>query len=108
MPRTKKSGASGDSQLPPKKATTGYAYFVKENQETVKIDLKKGEKLLVERSKALGNLWREMEDEDKEPYTVKATADKLRYKKEMDVYRVNNPAVSKKKTKDPTMPKKYL
>ncbi len=105
----KKSGASGGIEAPkPKKPTTAYSFFIKENQNTVKVEVKEGERVLAERSKALGNLWREMDEDDRAPYSSKAERDKLRYKKEMEVFKANNPSASKKKTKDPTAPKKYL
>lgn len=105
----RKGGASVGMEEPkPKKPTTAYSYFVKENQNTVKVQVREGERVLTERSKALGSMWREMDDDDRAPYSTKAAADKLRYKKEIDVYKANNPSASRKKTKDPTAPKKYL
>ncbi len=108
-PRKSKGAVSRKASGQPKKAASAYAFFVQDNQASVKVDLGDGKKgLLGQKSKALSGMWREMDEEDKEPYAAKAATDKERYKRDMEAYVASHPEAKTKKVKDTTKPKKNL
>ena len=68
----------------PKRAKTSYMWFtIDKRPEVVKADPSLSATEIVSR---LGELWRELSDEDKEEYQEKAVADKERYAEEMANY----------------------
>lgn len=55
-------------------------------------------------SAKLGEIWRDMTDEQKEPYVKKSAADRERYHKEQEVFKSKNvkPATTQEEGKTPT------
>lgn len=68
----------------PKKNCSSYIFFCKDTRDTVKED--NPEFKGTEVTKELGRMWRELDEEGKAPFVVKAEADKVRYSKEMEGY----------------------
>jgi hypothetical protein len=68
----------------PKRPTTGYMLYCQDVRAGIK-EQNPGKKM-TEISKILGATWKELSDEDKKPYTKKASKDKKRFDKEMKVY----------------------
>jgi len=79
----------------PKRPTSAYFYFVADKREEHK---KAGRKItkVAEWTKEVSAIWREITDEDKEPFAIMAAKDKARYDEEMAAY----------KGKDPNKPKR--
>ncbi|GMM31308.1 high-mobility group nucleosome-binding protein [Martiniozyma asiatica (nom. inval.)] len=68
----------------PKRALSAYMFFAAENRDKVRAD---NEGISFgEIGKKLGDMWKSMSDEDKQPYADKAEADKKRYEKEKSDY----------------------
>ena len=87
----------------PKAAKNAFILFCGENRDSVKkenSDLKP-----TEITKKLGEMWRELDDEDKEEYQNKAKEDKERFENEMEDYEPKDgfrcPKKSPKKDKSP-------
>ena len=68
----------------PKRPTTGYMLYCKYARTEIK-EANPGKKM-TEISKILGATWKELSEEDKKPYTKKASKDKKRYDREMKDY----------------------
>jgi len=74
----------------PKKAKTGFIFFsmkfrqqVRDSQENMSIP---------ETGRRLGAMWKELTEAQKEPYQKMHEDDKVRYQREMDVYKANKAA----------------
>lgn len=94
----KQAIASGDFDKPkPKKPKSAYIYFVNdpENIQFYKEQGIKGIKINTESSKR----WREMTDEEKEPYVKKYEESRKEYEKQMEVYYKEVKAIKEKKLK---------
>lgn len=61
----------------PKRATTAFFYYAQENRKKVKEE--NPEMKVTEISKKLGEMWRELSDEDKRKFLDLAEKDKARY-----------------------------
>jgi len=74
-----------------KKPTSAYLYFVSDYRMVLK---KKGENIskVQEVAKLCGEAWKNMTDEEKQPYSQKYTTDRARYLKEVSgqMYNVNS------------------
>ena len=68
-----------------KKPASAYIYFVSDYRKELK-EKGKDTSNVQEVAKICGQKWREMDDEDKKPYTLLAGKDKERYGKEVCVY----------------------
>lgn len=79
----------------PKRPTSAYFYFVADQRETQKAAGRKITKV-AEWTKEVSAIWREISDEEKKPFEVKAAKDKARYDEQMAAY----------KGKDPNKPKR--
>lgn len=91
----------------PKRGKTGYLFFCQEKRDEAKNECGEDAKQS-EIMKMLGEMWKELNDEEKEPYQEKAKEDKDRYNEEMKNY-VPKEGTGKgkaKKQKDPNAPKK--
>ncbi|MCL7027137.1 hypothetical protein MKW94_014239 [Papaver nudicaule] len=74
----------------PKKAMSGFMFFSQTERENIK---KNNPGIsFTETAKALGEQWKKMTAEDKEPYEAKAKADQKRYKDAMAGYKGDAPA----------------
>ena len=84
-PKSKsKSKGKSPKLKPPKRAATAYNFFSKEQHPLIKEenpDLSFGEK-----QSLISQKWKELSDEDKEPYQKQHLADKERYSKEKEEY----------------------
>ena len=102
MTKTKKE--KRDPQAP-KAAKNSFIFFCAEKRDEVKkeeSDLKP-----TEITKKLGEMWREMDDEDKEEYQQKAVGDKERFENEMEDYEPQDGfRCPKKSPKKSTSPKR--
>jgi hypothetical protein len=67
----------------PKRARSAYIFFCGDKRAEVTEELVKKGKKKTEVLKKLGEMWRELDDEDKEPYEKMAKKDKKRFEKEM-------------------------
>ncbi|GAB4824656.1 FACT complex subunit ssrp1 [Ancistrocladus abbreviatus] len=74
----------------PKKPMTGFMYFSQAERENLKKE-RPGITFL-EMGKVLGDRWRNMSAEEKEPYIAKAHVDKKRYKDEIGGYKNPQPS----------------
>ena len=107
----------------PKKALTAFIFFSNDKRAEVTAELKAANpdiKGVAEVGKKLGEMWKLLSDDDKEPYNKQAEADKERYAKEMENYTPpeddaeeeppakKGKAGVKKAKKDPNAPKKNL
>ena len=81
----------------PKRPTSAYFFFVAKQREELE---KQGRKItrVAEWTKEVSAKWRALSAEEREPFDVKATADKERYTKEINDY----------KGKDPNKPKRPM
>jgi hypothetical protein len=88
----KKPRASKKAKDPnaPKKPLSAYMFFATENRPAIKAE--NPSFTFGELAKAVSDKWNAMSDEDKKPYTDKATADKARYAKEKAAYTPAPPA----------------
>ena len=75
--------------LLPKRPKSAYAYFCSNHRPSIREE--NPEFKLPDVSKALGRLWGKIKKKDKQEFDKLAQVDKLRYEKEMDTYRDNNP-----------------
>ena len=101
----------------PKGRTSAYACFLKSRREECR---EKGEEMgFTEFSKMCSDEWKELTEDDRAHYTKMADKDKVRYDKEMKVYKPSPGYNSKgkleggkrrrkKKTKDPNAPKRAM
>lgn len=68
----------------PKRALSAYMFFANENRDIIKAenpDVSFGQV-----GKLLGEKWKALSPEEKEPYEAKAKADKRRYESEKELY----------------------
>ncbi|EJD43675.1 hypothetical protein AURDEDRAFT_114701 [Auricularia subglabra TFB-10046 SS5] len=72
--------AKGKKAGAPKRALSAYMFFVQDWRDRIKEE--NPDASFGEVGKLLGAKWKEMDDEDKEPYNQKATKDKARAAKE--------------------------
>uniref|UniRef100_A0A7S2EXH8 HMG box domain-containing protein n=1 Tax=Trieres chinensis TaxID=1514140 RepID=A0A7S2EXH8_TRICV len=79
----KKQGKKKTKPSGPKKPSTAYIFFVAENREKVRQTLQE-KATLQEIMGEVGRQWRMLSDEDKKPYTEKASKDKERYQQELE------------------------
>jgi hypothetical protein len=70
----------------PKKALSSYMFFCKGERPAVKASLPEGA-TIGEIGKAMGAKWSSATDEDKVTYVAEAEADKIRYEKEMAIFK---------------------
>ncbi|MGA0164444.1 MAG: hypothetical protein ACO3LE_09440 [Bdellovibrionota bacterium] len=103
MTKTKKEKRDPDA---PKAAKNAFIFFCGENREKVKNEDTKLKP--TEITKKLGEMWRELDDEDKEEYQNKAKEDKERFDGEMEDYEPKDGFRCPKKSpkKDKTTPKR--
>ena len=91
IPKSSKNKKVKDPNAP-KKATTSYFVFMSEVRSKVKEEnpnLK-----TQEHSKIMGQMWRDMDSEDKKKYEELAEKDKQRYKDEMETYSSSSDSTS--------------
>lgn len=82
-PKKKKHKKSKDPNAP-KRPTSAYFYFAADQRPALK---KENPSLTItEQATKIGALWRDLDDDAKQPYQDKAEKDKQRYTKEMDAY----------------------
>ena len=75
----------------PKRPKSAYLYFCDENRKKVTKELQNDKnvlksKVMVETSKKLGSMWKNLDEKEKSPFTEKAKVDKERYDDEMENY----------------------
>ncbi|CCK71495.1 high-mobility group nucleosome-binding protein KNAG_0H00800 [Huiozyma naganishii CBS 8797] len=68
----------------PKRSMSAYMFFANENRDIVKSENPNA--TFGQLGKLLGEKWKNMSTEDKEPYDAKAAADKKRYESEKELY----------------------
>ena len=102
--KTRGSGKKKRDPNKPKGALNGYMWFCKEIRTEAKqmlIEDGNSNPSVSEVAKKMGEMWGELDDDDKEPYQQQATEDKKRYEQEMANY---NPPTDEDST--PTKTKK--
>jgi len=67
----------------PKRATNAYLHFAAEKRA----EYKKPEMTAPQVAKALGDVWRDLSDAEKEPYMTRAANDKKRYEEELAAFK---------------------
>ncbi len=84
-PKKKTKGAKAKKDPnKPKRAKSAYIFFCSAMRATVKEEM--GDAKATEVTRKLGKLWKQLTDEDKQPYQECAEADKKRYADEMEAY----------------------
>ena len=83
----------------PKRPTSSYLFFCKEERETVKSEFP--EMKNPEIVKEMGSRWRELSEEDREQFQTLAAEDKSRYETEMEAYNGGSTPAKKSSTKAP-------
>ena len=73
---TKKSNPVSTFVLKPKKGTSAWIYFNTETVAKLKVEQKMEQKTAFAKS---AEIWKTMNDTDKEPYAAKAKADEVRF-----------------------------
>jgi len=92
----------------PKGKSSAYVFFV-QHQKQLHQDANPDEKIVFgDFMKECGAKWRELDEQEKEPFQAKAAEDAERYEREMEDYEpVDEPAKrGKKRKKDPNAPKR--
>jgi len=84
---TKKGAKPEKDPNAPKRATTGYFFFLGENRAKIIAEHNLNASKIAEVTKKAGELWGGMSDAQKKPYMDKAEADKSRYEREMAAYK---------------------
>ena len=100
VPVTRKRGHQNRSPDAPKRAMSPFLYFSNEKRQEMQKcnpDLK-----VTDISAKLGEIWRDMTDEQKEPYVKKSAADRDRYHKEQEVFKSKNSKPDNPEEKTPT------
>ncbi|GBG32408.1 High mobility group protein B1 [Hondaea fermentalgiana] len=103
MPKTK---ALKKDPNKPKRALTGFLFYSKERRPQLKEmfpDMGFGEM-----GKRLGEEWKNMSDDQKDPYNKLAADDKARYDNAMSTYQPDPMYSRKGKRKDPNRPKRAM
>jgi hypothetical protein len=110
MPKAEKKTKAKKDPNAPKKGLSAFMIFSQENREKTKKENPSAtfgiwkpvlwHILLGELGKLLGSAWRELSEEEKEPYNKKAQTDKDRYERENLAYK-NAEAKSKSKSPSP-------
>ena len=101
----------------PKRASTAWIFYTTEMRPKVRDE--NPDKKMPELTTIMSEMWRNLSDEDKEPYKIMETDDRKRYKQEKEEYDSNSDTNSdtdtsgsdsdtKKKTKDPNAPKRNI
>jgi hypothetical protein len=80
---THSGGSSAGFSLEPKKSLSAFMVFSAERRPQLREEDPELYNDLTTTQKKLGEFWRAMSDEDKEPYDAKAKADRARYLKEI-------------------------
>eukprot|EP01120_Amphizonella_sp_Union-15-10_P013790 TRINITY_DN6497_c0_g1_i1.p1 TRINITY_DN6497_c0_g1~~TRINITY_DN6497_c0_g1_i1.p1 ORF type:complete len:343 (+),score=68.65 TRINITY_DN6497_c0_g1_i1:95-1123(+) len=80
----KKALSSKFKQPQPKRAVSAYMVFCKDQRPVIRTENPKIS--ITEISRKVANAWKELTDEEKEPYIQKALEDKIRYEKELADY----------------------
>ena len=95
QPKSRKSRKPKDPNAP-KRPTSAYLIWLNENRSTITkehcADLSGREKIK-EAGRVAGRLWKEMSDEDKEPYVEKFKKEQIRYASEKEDYVPSKPKV---------------
>ena len=91
IPKSSKNKKVKDPNAP-KKATTSYFAFMKEVRS--KVTDENPNLKTQEHSKIMGQMWRDMDSEDKKKYEELAEKDKQRYKEEMETYSSSSESTS--------------
>ncbi|CAL9735259.1 non-histone chromosomal protein 6A [Monosporozyma servazzii] len=68
----------------PKRALSAYMFFANENRDIIKSE--NPDVTFGQVGKLLGERWKALSVEDREPYDAKAKADKRRYESEKELY----------------------
>ncbi|KAG0653758.1 High mobility group [Monosporozyma unispora] len=68
----------------PKRALSAYMFFANENRDIIKSE--NPDVTFGQVGKLLGERWKALSPEDREPYDAKAKADKRRYESEKELY----------------------
>lgn len=68
----------------PKRALSSYMFFANENRDIVRSE--NPDVTFGQIGRLLGERWKALTPEDKEPYDAKAAADKKRYESEKELY----------------------
>ena len=98
----------------PKRASTAWIFYTSETR--IKLREENPDKKMTELTTIMSEMWRNLSDEDKEPYRILEGNDRKRYKLEKEEYDSNSDTNSdsnsdsdtKKKTKDPNAPKRNI
>mmetsp|Transcript_33711 Transcript_33711/g.57139 ORF Transcript_33711/g.57139 Transcript_33711/m.57139 type:complete len:443 (+) Transcript_33711:53-1381(+) len=103
--RSKKGAASPASKLKsPKKNRSAFVYFSQDKRMEVKEE--NPDKSRAEIGKILGDMWKDLEDDEKKPYEDRASKDLTRYRSEKKKYEEEGGGPTKKrKRKDKNAPK---
>jgi len=83
---TKKGAKPAKDPNAPKRATTGYFFFMGDNREKIIKDHNLDASKVADVAKKAGEVWGKMTEAEKKPYMDKAAADKTRYEREMAAY----------------------
>lgn len=98
----------------PKRASTAWIFYTTETRP--KVHDENPDKKMTELTTIMSEMWRNLTDEDKEPYRIMEGNDRKRYKQEKEEYDSNSDTNSdsnsdsdtKKKKKDPNAPKRNI
>lgn len=86
-PRKAKEGSRKKQKDPnaPKRALSAYMFFANDSRETVRTE--NPGVTFGQIGRLLGEKWKSLSAEEKEPFEAKAAADKKRYESEMQVFK---------------------
>ncbi|CEO97807.1 HMG box domain-containing protein [Plasmodiophora brassicae] len=90
IPKKRKTSLSAGH---PKRPLSAFMYFSQEKRSDVKAD--NPETSFGDLGKILGQMWKDLSEDDKKPYVEKAAADKARYDEEVIAWRQANPVPEK-------------
>ena len=88
IPVTRKRGHQIRAPGAPKRAMSAFLYFSNSKRQEMQRD--NPDMKITAISAKLGEIWREMTDEEKEPYVKKSKEDRDRYHKEQEVFKTKN------------------
>lgn len=74
----------------PKRALSAYMFFANENRDIIKSE--NPNVTFGQVGKLLGERWKSLTDEEREPYDAKSAADKKRYESEKELYNATKEA----------------
>jgi len=87
---TKKKTKKVKDPLKPKRGQTAYFIWLGDNRSRIKSELDDSAKI-GDIAKEAGRQWKELSDEEKQPFQEKSVEDRARYQKEMETYEPSDP-----------------